>query len=464
MRVVLDFQACQSASRYRGIGRGSWSLMIGMAKILLDRDHEVICLLSNGLEQGLEHLSADILEFAPGVRIVCFNVPSPCAAYDECNAWRQMAARMLREQAIACLEPDFVHIPALLADGWGDDAVGSIGELGVYVPVSITQHDLIPMAMSELYMPPGRFHDYYMKKLEGVKSAALFLAISEYSRQEAIKLLELHHGQIVNISSAAGSVFLNQRHNETIMLEALKNLGLSPGFLLYVPGGFDPRKNMERLLKSYASLPSSLRDKHPLVVGSKLEIGIRESLETYAHGVGLDQTHFILTGYVSDEDLVHLYRGCLAYVFPSLHEGFGLPVLEAMACGAAVIASNRTSIPEVVGLDDALFDPYSESSMAAKMRKVIEDPVFRQYLKKHAGVQSKKFSWGASAKVAVDAIEDAHFQLKQRGWSPYPKESLPSCDEMLEILHRLDLSVMPDANDLLTFRMCYQNNLKEVQA
>jgi glycosyltransferase involved in cell wall biosynthesis len=108
---------------------------------------------------------------------------------------------------------------------------------------------------------------------------------------------------------------------------------------------------------------------------------------------------------VSDDQLCQLYNLCHAFVFPSLHEGFGLPVLEAMSCGVPVIASNTTSMPEVVGMVDALFDPLSEPDMQQKLLHVLTDDAFRQKLISHGARQALSYSWEQTARHALDAIE-----------------------------------------------------------
>ncbi|KXB30137.1 hypothetical protein AT959_12240 [Dechloromonas denitrificans] len=432
-----------------------------MANLLLSRGHEVICLFSEAFQEGLADLRADIISNAPGVRVASFHVPSPCAACAPDNAWRQMAARMLREHAIACLEPEFVHVPALLADGWGDDAIGSIGVLGVRAPTSLTQYDLIPLVMSDIYMPPGAFRDYYMKKLEGVKQADLLLAISEYSQREAIEWLGMQSEDIVHISFAADSKFAEEPAGGLHDVErTVSKYGLRPGYLLYAPGGFDARKNMDRLLEAYSLLPEDVRGRHQLAIASKLHEGVRAGIEWKAGTFGVQASEIVLMDYVPDEDLMHLYRACHAYVFPSLHEGFGLPALEAMFCGAPVIASNCTSIPEVMEMDEALFDPYDPQSMAAKILQVIHDPDFRQRLIAHAAIQPHKFSWATSAELAVSALERKHAALKNAGWHSTPVANLPTCEDMLARLAKLVANVQPSEEDLELFRACLKANLK----
>ncbi len=458
MRIVLDFQACQSASRYRGIGRGSRSLMLAMANALIIRGHEVICLLSEVLNENYEELHEDIRLNVPKVSFASFNFPSPCAAAIPENAWRQMAARMLREHALACLEPDFVHVPTLLADGWGDDAVGSIGLLGLHIPTSITQHDLIPLAMADMYMPPGLFHDYYMDKLEYVKKADLIFAISEYSKQEAISMLGLPIGDVIHISSAADDFFKADLEPYSVISTTLQQYDLKPGFLLYAPGGFDPRKNLDRLLEAYSLLPLEVRSSHQLVIASKLDDGRRIALNSKAKTLEISASDLVLTDYISDDDLRCLYQACHLYIFPSLHEGFGLPALEAMRCGAPVIASNRTSIPEVIGMEESLFDPFDSTDIANKILQVISDRAFRERLINHAKTQPHKFSWGNSAQIAVNALEQRFEKLKCSGWRKVLKSEVPSCDEMLKKLCEAANNPSPTVRDISVFTECYFSN------
>ena len=121
----------------------------------------------------------------------------------------------------------------------------------------------------------------------------------------------------------------------------------------------------------------------------------------------------MLTGFVPEEDLLVLYNLCKAFVFPSWHEGFGLPALEAMSCGRAVIGANTSSVPEVIGRDDALFDPMSDSSIAAKLEEVLTNDAFRSELERHGLEQAKRFSWDASAQRAIAAFEALHARKDQ---------------------------------------------------
>jgi glycosyltransferase involved in cell wall biosynthesis len=112
----------------------------------------------------------------------------------------------------------------------------------------------------------------------------------------------------------------------------------------------------------------------------------------------------VFTGYVDDNDLIDLYRMCSLFAFPSWHEGFGLPILEAIRCGAAAIGSNVSSIPEVIGVEDALFDPHSPDSLASLMERALLDDSFKLSISSSSKEHCKGFSWDASGQQAIDAM------------------------------------------------------------
>lgn len=191
-----------------------------------------------------------------------------------------------------------------------------------------------------------------------------------------------------------------------------QSFGITRKMIMYAPGGFDSRKNIDGLITAYSLLPAELRNDHQLVIVSKLRDAARRQLEQLGKRAGLAANELVLTGYVEDEDLISLYTEATLFVFPSKHEGFGLPALEAMACGAPVIGSNSTSIPEVIGLAEALFDPLSPQSIMEKMAHALRDESFRQQLRLHGLNQVRKFSWEECAQRALRALE-AVVQQKQ---------------------------------------------------
>jgi hypothetical protein len=177
-------------------------------------------------------------------------------------------------------------------------------------------------------------------------------------------------------------------------------------------GGIDPRKNIEGLIDAYSQLPGSLRHELQLVIVCEARTDQRERLQALAVQRGLLADQLVVTGYVSDADLVALYNRCQVFVFPSLSEGFGLPALEAMSCGAAVIASNTTSFPEVIGDPDALFDPHDAASIAGKLRAVLTDERLLARLREHGLRRAQNFSWDRCAQASLAAMRET---LERRG-------------------------------------------------
>lgn len=412
MRIVLDLQACQSESRFRGIGR--YSMALAQAMTSNAGEHEVWLILNNLFPDTIDPIRQDFDGLIPKEHIVVFAVPGPVAEHDPSNAWRSRAAEQVREHFLASLDPDIVHVASLF-EGWVDDAVTSVGLLGREFDSSVTLYDLIPLLNSETYLPNLAFKDYYYRKLQSLKNAQILLAISEYSRQEGIATLNVPNDRIVNISAAVDERFHPRSFTSEIEETIKVHYGLTRPFIMYAPGGFDSRKNIDGLMKAFAQLPGQLRKQYQLAIVSKIPDGEYRRFKEQISRLGLDKDEIIFTDYISDDDLVLLYNLCELFVFPSLHEGFGLPALEAMACGAPVIGSNTTSIPEVIGRKDALFDPTNPEAISQAMYRALIDDAFKKSLREHASIQAAKFSWDESAKRALEAFEEFRdrFQHKQ---------------------------------------------------
>jgi glycosyltransferase involved in cell wall biosynthesis len=449
MRIVIDLQGCQSDSRSRGIGRYSLSLAQNMIKQLVYRDHDVWVILSDNFPDTIEPLRSVLLDRIPAEKILVFKVPNEIAGVRPENSWRMRVAEQIREYFIAALQPDYIHVSSLF-EGWGDDAALSIGASNNQMDTAVTLYDLIPYVLDDIYLQDEQFKAFYLRKVDQLKKANLLFAISEHSRTEAIELLDIDPDRVVNISSAIEPTFEPVTMTQEAGSELLSGYKIDMPFVLYVPGGFDPRKNFERLIQAFAQLPATVRNSHQLVVASKLYEGHREMLNVLATVHDLPIRQMVLTDYVSDKDLIALYSLCTLYVFPSIHEGFGLPALEAMACGAPVIGSNTTSIPEVIGLEAALFDPYSADDISSKMCHALTDEKFLASLRVHARAHAKKFSWEHSAAIAVEALELAHEKsvIEKSTSNSEPRD----CDQVARnILNNLEFELnitKPSTRDL----------------
>jgi glycosyltransferase involved in cell wall biosynthesis len=176
----------------------------------------------------------------------------------------------------------------------------------------------------------------------------------------------------------------------------------APGFVLAV-GTLEPRKNLPRLVEAYRRLPESLQEEHPLVVVG--DLGWRSDATTAALASLGDRC--VLLGQVSDDTLAELYRRCAVFCYPSLYEGFGLPVLEAMSAGAAVLTSDVSSLPEVGGDAVAYADPHDAAAIAAALAELLCSPNRRAALGAAARARAAEFSWETTAGKVLDVLRSA---------------------------------------------------------
>lgn len=404
MRLLIDLQGAQSESRYRGIGRYAIALAQSIARRAADR-HEIWLMLNGALYPSIEPIRQTFVGLLPAERIRVFDLPYPVAMRESANLWRSRAAALLREDFIATLAPDAVLVTSLF-EGFLDDACVSVGELPGPKPfTAVVHYDLIPLLMPEQYLTDPRQRACYQRQMQSLARADLLLAISEHTRQEALSALGIASQKVCTIMSAADPMFAPSVSTGEPPEQVSISDAITRHAVVCAPGGFDPRKNIERLIQAYALLSPQLRSAHQLVIASRLSDGQRRHLMSVAQSAGLTEDELVLTGFLSDTQLMSLYRAARLFVFPSLHEGFGLPVLEAMACGAPVIGSNTTSIPEVIGAEQALFDPHSASAIADTMSLMLSDPDRLAALRQHCLTRAATFSWEVTADRAIAAIE-----------------------------------------------------------
>jgi glycosyltransferase involved in cell wall biosynthesis len=182
--------------------------------------------------------------------------------------------------------------------------------------------------------------------------------------------------------------------------------GIRPGFMLYV-SGIEFRKNHEGLITGYGRLPPCVRAEHQLVVACRMLPEQMAMIREHANRVGVGADDLVLTGYVTDAELGALYHACKLFVFPSLYEGSGLPMLEAMSCGAPVAASSTSTSPEILGDRDATFDPRDPDSIAACLAQAISSPSELERLRERSRRRVAEYTWTQVAEHSIDAYERA---------------------------------------------------------
>lgn len=239
--------------------------------------------------------------------------------------------------------------------------------------------------------------------------ATKIVTISDFSKREIVRFLHVAPSKVVVAYPGYEHILT---YKPTSFDSLRQRLNLQTKFILTVPGTFAKRKNVRCLLKAYSTFPKDVRDKHKLVVVGR-EKGAEWPLvqrDIFSLGLGRD---VILTGAVSHEDLVALYRHTEVLVHPTLYEGFGLPVLEAMAIGTPVVATDRASVPEIAGDAAFLVNPNDPEELARAMAKVIENAEIRREMREKGLSRAKLFSWGKMVRTIIDTLEGVFAQSQE---------------------------------------------------
>jgi len=401
MRIVIDLQGAQTGSQFRGIGRNALSL----SKALIRRgpEHEFIILLNGLLSDTIEYVRAAFEGILPQGNIRVWDTPGPIERFDSGEANLREIAEIMREHYVRALEPDVLVINSLF-EGMTDNAVVSVKKHVPEVPVACIFHDFTPLILpDEQFRTNPLYRIWYRERIANLLRSDLLLAVSESSRNEAITEVNFPADRAINISSGCDEQFHDRGYNDDQRAAVRERLGITKPYILYA-GGLERNKNLKNLIAALPLLPAAVRRSVQFVCAGKREPGEIEQILGLADDPDVRGMIRVL-GYVSEDDLVDLYNCCELFVFPSLREGFGLPALEAMACGAPTIVSDRTSLPEVVENPVALFDPESPPSIAGKMAKVLTDSEFRDELRQCGLKRASALTWDRSADTALAALK-----------------------------------------------------------
>ena len=277
--------------------------------------------------------------------------------------------------------------------------------------ILLTLHDVIADHHPELIFPNAKSKFFWkLKQKMAIRQADLIATVSEYSKKEIIEYFQLPESSLRIISEAARPVFkVLPANNGFVSTLADFGLGLDERFLLYV-GGISPHKNLNTLIDAF-KLIIDLEPNNSLklvLVGDYKDdpfFSAYPRLKVQVTDLGL-RDKVIFTGFIPDEDLAYLYNAASLLVFPSLEEGFGLPAIEAMACGTPVAASNTGSLPEVLGPVGRFFDPTKSDEMAGMIREVLSDESMRLQMKADGLERSQKFLWKQAAEDTLSIFNE----------------------------------------------------------
>jgi len=391
MRIAIDYTP---AIRQRaGIGRYTRGLMTALMELeaefrnsKFEIRNEYVLFVVGKTQQAIRNTQGDKrlhpASLPPNFRLRCLPLPHRLLTI----AWHRLRIPLPAEVFTGPVDlfhsPDFVLPPLRHARGL------------------VTIHDLAFLRLPECADPGLRA---YLSQAvpRSLARASLILADSESTRRDLIELLDVPEERVRVVPAGVEGRF-RPIEDEDVLARVRRRYSLCEPFILSL-GTLEPRKNFVRLIEAHARLRQSLPSTPPLVIAGGRG-WLYEQIYTAARKWGNGKVRFL--GFVPDDDLPALYTLAELFTFPSLYEGFGLPPLEAMACGTPVVCSNRPSLPEIVGDAALMVDAENVEELAAAMRRALEDEALRAELITKGLAQARRFPWEKAAQSLLAAYEE----------------------------------------------------------
>jgi len=408
LRILFDLQACQTVSALRGVGRYSQSLFDSVAKQAGQR--ELFALQSEGLQ-----FQPDVSAISPARSIRMPVLPDWPTGHVWDGGEREKLNALCYSAFVAPWRADILHISHAF-ERTREISFPEPMQMGSGQILSSTLYNLIPLLFPERYDSLGDgFRGWYFSRVAWLKKADLLLATSESSRQDAINRLGIEPWRIATVWAGLPSSCLAEVSTSAPEGIAVnKKWKIQQPYVLYV-GGDEWHKNLGGAMAAFAKLPAHIRSCHQLVIVCQSNEEFEAVHKRQAKSFGLADDNLIFTGFVSDSDLRTLYAGCAAFIFPSLYEGLGWPVLEAMACGAPVIGGNNSSIREIIARQDALFDAHSSDDTARVLHHLLTNRAFADNLRRYGLSRAKEFSFERTGRLALEAFDEAVQRKRHAG-------------------------------------------------
>jgi glycosyltransferase involved in cell wall biosynthesis len=266
------------------------------------------------------------------------------------------------------------------------------------VPTVMTVHDVLPLQHPEqVPWGPRNYYQYFLPKY--IRRAESVVTVSEYTRNSILEKVPVAPEKVVVVHNGCREGF---QPLPLEMQRAVRERYTAGAPYFFYNGSIHPRKNVDRLIRAFDRFKSETGSAVQLVIAGRMawQTGpVQEALEQSPYRMDIRST-----GYLPEKELQHLMASALAFVYVSLGEGFGLPVLEAMYCDTPVICSNTTALPEVAGDAALLVDPLSITEISDALKKIYSDEKFRSFLISKSKIQREKFSWSGAAKAVYEIL------------------------------------------------------------
>ncbi|MBD5416437.1 MAG: glycosyltransferase family 4 protein [Desulfovibrio sp.] len=398
MRIVIDMQGAQTDSRFRGVGRVTRSLTEALIR---QERHEVHLALNGLFPRALGSLREQFGPLLPKGHVHVWQAVPPLALIKGKARRHHEWASAIYPEFLAGLHPDVVLVPSMMEYTSYNFFCDPTPLKGKCLLAAVV-YDFIPLLQKQEYTDAVSWQRY-AELLQQLRQMDVVFPISDFVREECREHLPGIPARVLPLG--ADALFCPGELAPAARQRLLDAFGISREFILYA-GGLDERKNVRGLLQAYARLPRELSARYQLVLPCGGQAHMLEEYEAHCASLGLSGEDVRLLGYVSDSELRDLYRSCALFVFPSLNEGFGLPVVEAIRCGAPVICSNATAVPEILDWPEAFFDPRDVDDLCQKMTQALTDTKFRERLVRRALERAPLFSWKRCAEIIASALEE----------------------------------------------------------
>lgn len=379
MRIGIDVRSLSTQQRFQGVGYYTRNLLAALAAL----DCRNSYVLFGGAQDEATREACGRFHRAHYHQLFR---PSSGGRLDE--GWDQILSPL----EVARYRLDLYFYPSLNNLAWWIPA-----------PTVVMIHDMIPTLFSQDLLKTGIKHRLMYAI---ARRAARIVCPSESARADIARLLRIAPERIVATPEAADAAFVPASAAATARVRA--HYGISAAYVLYVgdlAGHLhNKRKNLPLLVRAFAALPAELQATHQLVLAGKGGPYRAEVLDPLIDGLGLRE-RTIYTDFVPDADLPALYTGAATVAYPTRYEGFGLPVLQAMACGATVISTNVSSIPEVVGDVGILVPPDDEAAFSKALIELLSRPEEHQARGVRAQLRAASFSWQRTAEQTLEVFE-----------------------------------------------------------
>jgi len=389
MRVILNGWFTNQPDT--GSGQYTLQLLKHLPRVAPQHEYALVVPHKNSFE--IVDITADT-----DLQLLASNIQRPAS-----NFRKLLFEQSIMPRAARAYEANVLHVPY-----WAPPLRSS-------VPIVVTIHDIIPLVLPQ-YRGGPLVRAYTQLVSTAARGATLILTDSDASRSDVVEHLRIPADRVRTIYLAAAPEFTTHLDPiDTAALPLRENYDLPEEYVLYL-GGFDARKNIETLLQVYTWAQDVLGENYPLVIAGSLpdrHDAFFHDPRVVAKQIEVESASRCI-GRVAEEDKVALYQQARAFLYPTLYEGFGLPALEALACGVPVIGSNASSVPEIVGEAGILVGPQDARAMAGALIAVCTEDPLHDELGERALKQAAKFSWEKCARETAEAYESVLRETSHR--------------------------------------------------